>query len=155
MPGIDLKIVEHEITTYLNAKPVRQKIHPVNPRKVATIKAEVEKLLKAGFIYPIHLTQWVSNPMPVDKKQGTIRVYTNFCDLNEACPKDNYPTLFIGQIIDECASCEAFSFMDGFSSYNQIQIKLKDQQKMAFICPWGTFAYQKMPFGLKNIGATF
>jgi hypothetical protein len=57
MPGIDPKIVEHEITTYLDAKPIRQKLHPVNPRKETTIKAEVEKLLKEGFIYPIHLTQ--------------------------------------------------------------------------------------------------
>jgi hypothetical protein len=68
MPGIDPKIVEHEITTYPDAKPVRQKLHPVNPKKETTIKVEVEKLLKAGFIYPVHLTQWVSNPMPVDKK---------------------------------------------------------------------------------------
>ena len=45
--------------------------------------------------------------------------------------------------------------MDGFSRYNQIQIKPEDQHKTAFICPWGTFAYQKMPFGLKNTGATF
>jgi hypothetical protein len=73
MPGIDPKIVEHEIITYLDAKPVRQKLRSVNPRKEAAIKAEVEKFLKAGFIYPIHLTEWVSNPMPVDKKQGTIR----------------------------------------------------------------------------------
>jgi hypothetical protein len=150
MPGIDPKIVEHEITTNLDAKPVRQKLCPVNPRKAAAIKAEVEKFLKAGFIYPIHLTQWVSNPMPVDKKQGTIRVCTNFRDLNKACPKDNYPTLFIDQIIDECAGFEAFSFMDGFSGYNQIQIKPKDQHKTTFICPWGTFAYRKIPFGLKN-----
>jgi hypothetical protein len=48
MPGIDPKIVEHEITTYPDAKPVRQKLHPVNPRKAAAIKTEVEKLLKAG-----------------------------------------------------------------------------------------------------------
>jgi hypothetical protein len=95
MPGIDPKIVEHEITTYPDANLVRQKLHPVNPRKAVAIKAEVEKLLKAGFIYPIHLTQWVSNPMLVDKKQGTIRVCTDFCDLNKACPKDNYPTPFI------------------------------------------------------------
>jgi hypothetical protein len=155
MPGIDPKIVEHEITTYPDAKPVRQKLHLVNPRKATTIKAKVEKLLKAGFIYPIHLTQWVSNPMPVDKKQGTICVYTGFHDLNKACPKDNYPTPFVDQIIDECASCEAFSFMDGFSGYNQIQIKLEDQHKTTFICPWGTFTYRKMPFGLKNTGATF
>ena len=45
--------------------------------------------------------------------------------------------------------------MDGFSGYNQIQIKPEDQHKTAFICPWGTFAYRKMPFGLKNAGATF
>jgi hypothetical protein len=68
MPGIDPKIVEHQITTYPDAKPVRQKLHLVNPRKAATIKVEVEKLLKFGFIYPIHLTQWVSNSMLVNKK---------------------------------------------------------------------------------------
>jgi hypothetical protein len=56
MPGIDPKIVEHEITTYLDAKPVWQKLCSVNPRKEKTIKVEVEKLLKDGFIYPIHLT---------------------------------------------------------------------------------------------------
>jgi hypothetical protein len=155
MPGIDPKIVEHEITTYPDVKPVQQKLRPVNPRKVASIKIEVEKFLKVGFIYPIHLTQWVSNPMLVDKKQGTIRVCTDFRDLNKACPKDNYPTPFIDQIIDECAGCEAFSFMDGFLGYNQIQIKPQYQHKTTFICPWGTFAYRKMPFGLKNVGATF
>jgi hypothetical protein len=45
--------------------------------------------------------------------------------------------------------------MDGFSGYNQIQIKPEDQHKTTFICPWDTFAYRKMPFALKNVGATF
>ena len=62
---------------------------------------------------------------------------------------------FIDQIIDACMGSEVFSFMDGFSGYNQIQIKPKDQHKTAFICPWGTFAYKKIPFGLKNARATF
>ena len=78
-----------------------------------------------------------------------------FHDLNHACLKDNFPTPFIDQILDECAGSKVFSFMDGFFGYNQIQIKPEDQHKTAFICPWGTFAYQKMPFGLKNAGATF
>jgi hypothetical protein len=95
MPGIDPKIVEHEITTYPDAKPVRQKLCPFNPKKVVAIKIEVEILLKVSFIYPIHLTQWVSKLVPVNKKQGTIRVCTDFCDLNKACPKDNFPTPFI------------------------------------------------------------
>jgi hypothetical protein len=97
----------------------------------------------------------VSNPVPVNKKQGTIHVCMDFHDLNKACPKDNFPTPFIDQIVDECTGCEDFSFMDGFSGYNQIQIKPEDQHKTTFICPWGTFAYRKMPFGLKNAGATF
>ena len=73
---------------------------------------------------------------------------------NHAFPKDNYPTPFIDQIIDDCARSEIFSLMDGFSGYSQINILLVDQHKTAFICAWGTFAYKKLPFGLKNVMAT-
>jgi hypothetical protein len=79
----------------------------------------------------------------------------DFHDLKKAYPKHNFPTPSVNHIIDECAGCEVFSFMDGFSGYNQIHIKPKDQHKTTFIFPWGTFAYRKMPFGLKNVGATF
>jgi hypothetical protein len=162
LPGL-MRKCQASIQKLLNMRSLRIQTQSLLDRnfvqliqgRQAAIKAEVEKLLKAGFIYPIHLTEWVSNPVPVDKKQGTIRVCTDFRDLNKACPKENYPTPFIDQIIDECAGCEAFSFMDGFSGYNQIQIKPEDQHKTTFICPWGTFAYRKMPFGLKNAGATF
>ena len=93
--------------------------------------------------------------MPIAKKQRTIRVCVDYRDLNKACPKDNYPTPFIDQIIDDYSGCEIFSFMDGFSGYNQIDILPQDQQKMAFIFPWGTFTYKKLPFGLKNARAKF
>jgi len=84
-------------------------------------------LLKVEFIYLVPLTEWVSNPIPVTKKEGNIIAFcTDFRDLNLACPKDNYPTPFIDQIIDDCAGNEIFSFMDGFSGYNQIQIKHED-----------------------------
>jgi hypothetical protein len=155
MPGIDPAIVVHEIKTYPGAKPVRQRLRPVHPRKAAAIKLEVEKLLKAGFIYPVALTEWVSNPVPIDKKGGSIRVCVDYRDINKACPKDNFPTPFVDQIVDDCAGSEIFSLMDGFSGYNQINIAPEDQHKTAFICPWGTFAYRKLPFGLKNAGATF
>ena len=126
MPSIDPRIVVHEIKTYAGAKPIWQKLRQIHPKKVAAIKAEVEKLLRAGFIYPIPLTEWVSNIMPVTKKQGTIRVCVDYRDLNKACPKDNYPTPFINQIIDDCVCCEIFSLMDGFSGYNQIDILPQD-----------------------------
>ena len=95
------------------------------------------------------------NIVLVDKKQGTIRVYVDYRDINRAFPKDNYPTPFIDQIIDECARSEIFSLMDKFSGYKKINILPVDQHKTVFICPWGTFAYKKVPFGLKNAGATF
>jgi hypothetical protein len=103
----------------------------------------------------VALTDWVSNLVPVNKKQGTIHVCVDYRDINKACPKDNYPTPFIDQIVDDCAGSEIFSLMDGFSGYNQINILPADQHKTAFIFPWGTFAYRKLPFGLKNVGMTF
>ena len=155
MSGIDSSIVEHEIKMYPDVKPIRQRLRQVHPKKATAIKSEVEKLLHAGFIYPVPLTDWVSNIVLVMKKQGTIRVCVDYRDVNQACPKDNYPTPFIDQIIDECAGCKIFSFMDGFSGYNQINIRPQDQSKTAFICPWGTFAYRKLPFGLKNARQRF
>jgi hypothetical protein len=78
-----------------------------------------------------------------------------FHDLNKVCPKYNFLTPFIDQILDECVGSEVFFFMDGFSGYNQIQIKSEDQHKTTFIFSWGTSAYRKMPFSLKNARATF
>ena len=78
MFGIDPWIVEHEIRTYPNVKLVRQKLRDINPKKELAIKAKIEKLLKAGFIYPVPLTEWVSNPVAVNKKEGKIRVCTDF-----------------------------------------------------------------------------
>ena len=125
------------------------------PAQSGTIKTEVENFLSSGFIYPIPLTEWVSNPVPVEKKQGTIQVCVDYHYLSTACLKENYPTPFIDQILDDCARCEYFSFMDGFSGYNHIAIRKENQHKTAFICPWGTFLYLKLPFSLKNAGENF
>jgi hypothetical protein len=146
MSGIDPEIVIHEIKTYPDTKPIRQCLHPIHPRKAAAIKLEVEKLLKAGFIYPVALTDWVSNLVPIDKKQGTIRVCVDYRDINKACPKDNFPTPFVDQIVDDCARSEIFSLMDGFSGYNQINIVPEDQHKTTFISPWGTFCLSETSF---------
>jgi hypothetical protein len=103
----------------------------------------------------VALTVWVSNLVLIDKKQDTICVCIDYRDINKACPKDNFPTPFFDQIVNDCAGSEIFSLMDGFSGYNQINIIPTDQHKTAFIFPWGTFAYWKLPFGLKNVGTTF
>ena len=86
---------------------------------------------------------------------STIHVCIDYRDINQSFPKDNFPTPFVIPIVDDCARSKIFSLMDGFSGYNQINILSADQHKTTFICPWGTFAYLKLPFGLKNDGATF
>jgi hypothetical protein len=145
----------HELKTYPGVKPVRQKLCSVHPKKTVAIKAEVEKLLKSGFIYPVPLIEWVSNIVLVTKKQGKIRVCVDYRDINKACRKDNYSTPFIDQIIDNYTGSVILYFMDGFSGYNQIEFLLIDQHKPTFICPWGNFSYRKLPFGLKKAGSTF
>jgi hypothetical protein len=153
--SIDPQIFIHEIKTYPEAKLVRQKLCHLHPRKFVVINSEFEKLLKTSFIYLVLLTNWVSNMILITKKQGTICVCVDYRDINRVCLKDNYPIPSIEQIIDYCISCEIFSFMDGFSGYNQINILPLDHHKTSFICPWGTFTYQKLPFSLKNVGDTF
>ena len=87
MPSIDTSIVEHTINMYPDVKLMCQRLRPVHPKKATAIKAEVEKFLRVGFIYPVPLTEWVSNITPVMKKQGTIRVCVNYRDVNLTCPK--------------------------------------------------------------------
>jgi hypothetical protein len=68
MLGINPSIVAHEIKNFPGVKPVREKLHLVHPKKNTAIKAELEKLLKYGFIFPIPLIEWVSNIILVAKK---------------------------------------------------------------------------------------
>ena len=120
---------------YPDVQLVQQCLRPIHPNKFVAIKAEVDFFLCVGFIYPILLTDWVFNITPVMKKQGKNRVCVDYRDVNHACPKDNYPTPFIDHIIDEYVRCEIFSFMNGFSGYNQINILPEDQYKTTFIYP--------------------
>jgi ribonuclease HI len=115
----------------------------------------VKKLLAAGFIKPIQHPRWLSNIVLVKKKNGQIRCCVDFRNLNKACPKDEFPLPNIDLLIDSAAGSAMFSFMDGFSGYNQIRMSPRDAEKTAFRTPIGNFYYTVMPFGLKNAGATY
>ena len=98
---------------------------------------------------------WISNIVPISKKNGSICICINFGDLNKACPKDDFPLPNIDTIVDLIVGHSMFSLMYGLSRYNWIRIAPKDHEKIAFTCAWGTFCWNVMPFGLKNAGATY
>nr|GEW79007.1 reverse transcriptase domain-containing protein [Tanacetum cinerariifolium] len=136
-------------------------------------KKVVEKLLDAGLIYPISDSPWVSPAHCVPKKGGfTIvaneeneliptrlmtewRVCIDYRKLNEATRKDHFPLPFMDQMLERLAGNEYYCFLDGFSGYFQKPIEPRNQEKTIFTCPYGTFAYRRMPFGLCNAPGTF
>ncbi|GKC29592.1 reverse transcriptase domain-containing protein [Tanacetum coccineum] len=154
-------------------KPAVQHQRRVNPKIHEVIKAEVIKLLDAGLIYPISNSPWVS-PIHVVPKKGGMTVITNenneliptrlvtgwrvcidYRKLNDATRKDHFPLPFMDQMLERLAGNEFYCFLDGFSGYFQIPIDPQDQEKTTFTCPYGTFAYRRMPFGLCNAPGTF
>ena len=116
---------------------------------------EVNKLLAANFIQEVHYPEWLANVVMVKKANGKWRMCVDFTDLNQACPKDNFPLPRIDQLVDSTAGHKLLTFMDAFSSYNQILMAEEDQEKTAFVTSQGLYNYRVMPFGLKNAGATY
>nr|GEY29903.1 reverse transcriptase [Tanacetum cinerariifolium] len=152
---------------------VLQAMRRFNPKIHDIIKKEVEKLLDAGLIYLISDSPWVSPVHCVPKKGGfTVvgneeneliptrlvtgwRVCIDYRKLNEATRKDHFPLPFMDQMLERLAGNEFYCFLDGFSGYFQIPIDPCGQEKTTFTCPYGTFAYRCMPFGLCNALGTF
>ena len=155
MQGIHPNTCTHHIYTDDKLKPVRQPQRRMNPTMKEIVKEELQKLLNVGFIYPILDSQWVYPLVIVPKKNGKWRVCVDYRELNKATLKDHFPLPFIDQVLDSLAGKKYFSFLDGFSGYNQIRITTEDQDKTTFTCPWGTYAYNVLPFGLCNAPATF
>ena len=139
MGGIDPTVITHRLNTNPSFKPVKQKRRSFAPERQKAINEEVGKLLQAGAIREVEYPEWLANVVLV----------------KEACPKDSFPLPRIDLIVDATADHELLSFMDAFSGYNQISMDPDDQEKTSFVTEQGTYCYRVMPFGLKNVGATY
>ncbi|XP_039012179.1 uncharacterized protein LOC120141335, partial [Hibiscus syriacus] len=155
MPGLDTELVVHKLPIKPECKPVQQKLRRMKPEMLLKIKEEVKKQFDAGFLKVAKYPEWVANIVPVPKKDGKVRMCVDYRDLNRASPKDNFPLPHIDTLVDNTAGNSLFSFMDGFSGYNQIKMNPEDMEKTTFVTMWGTFCHKVMPFGLKNAGATY
>ena len=171
--GISPSICTHHIYLEANTKPTREMQRRLNPAMKEVVRGEVLKLLDAGIIYPISDSKWVSPTQVVPKKSGVTvvkndkgelvpmkmttgwRMCIDFRKLNSNTRKDHFPLPFLDQILERVAGHEFYCFLDGFSGYYQIEIAPEDQEKTTFTCPFGTFAFRRMPFGLCNAPATF
>ncbi|CAN6567570.1 unnamed protein product [Malus baccata var. baccata] len=171
--GISPTTCMHHIFLEEGAKPTREAQRRLNPPMMEVVKKEIIKLLDCGVIYPISDSRWVSPVQCVPKKTGVTvvanaenelvpqriqtgwRVCIDYRKLNATTRKDHFPLPFIDQMLERLASYAFYCFLDGYSGYNQIVISPEDQEKTTFTCPFGTFAYRRMPFGLCNAPATF
>ncbi|KAK8671022.1 hypothetical protein V6N13_037633 [Hibiscus sabdariffa] len=155
MPGLDQDIAVHRLPIKPKCRPVQQKLRRMRPEMLLKIRDEVKKQFDAGFLHVVTYSDWVANIVPVPKKDGKVRMCVDYRDLNRASPKDNFPLPHIDTLVDNTAGHSYFSFMDGFSGYNQIKMCPDDMSKTTFVTLWGTFCYKVMPFWLKNAGATY
>ncbi|GJT75480.1 DNA-directed DNA polymerase [Tanacetum coccineum] len=170
--GISPSFCTHKILMEESFKSVIQPQRRLNPKVQYVVKDEIVRLLDSGLIYPISDSPWVI-PIHVVPKKGGMTVVLNdnelipsrtvtgwracidYCKLNDATRKDHFPLLFIDQMLERLSVNEDYCFLDGFSRFFQISIALEDQEKTTFTCPYGTFAYRRMPFGLCNAPTTF
>ncbi|GKC16316.1 DNA-directed DNA polymerase, partial [Tanacetum coccineum] len=170
--GLIPSFCTHKILTEDDFKPTIQPQRRLNPRVQDVVKDEIVKLLDSGLIYPILDSSWVS-PIHVEPKKGGMTVVLNddnelipsrtvtrwrvcidYRKLNYATRKDHFPLPFIDQMLERLSGNDYYCFLDGFSGFFQIPITPEDQGKTTFTCPYRTFAYRIMPFGLYNALAT-
>jgi hypothetical protein len=137
------------------------------------VKKEVLKLLHAGIVYPVPHSEWVSHVQVVPKKGGMTvvkneknelipqrtvigwRIRIDYRKLNKVTRKDHFPLPFIDEMLERSANHSFFCFLDGYSGYHQIPIHPSDRSKTTFTCPYGTYAYRRMSFGLCSAPASF
>jgi hypothetical protein len=153
--GITRGVIEHKLVIDSSYKPVKQKERRYTSERCETIQQEVNRLREAGFIRPVDYPSWLANLVLVEKLDGSWRICIDYTSLNKACSKDEYPLPHICQIVDSTVSCELLLFLDSYSGYHQISRTIDDEEKIAFITPFGIFCYTKMALSLKNRGATY
>jgi hypothetical protein len=149
------EIMQHKIPLKHGSKPFKHKSRQFNPLLLPIIEKEMKRLLNAKIIVPLRYSEWVENLVPVKKKNGEIRLCVDFRNMNMCSLKDNYPLPKMDHILQRVVGAQRISMLDGYSGYNQISVMEEDKNKTTFTTPWGTFMYEKMPFGLMNAGETF
>ncbi|PIK36770.1 hypothetical protein BSL78_26396 [Apostichopus japonicus] len=144
---------EHDVYV-TNEVPITQKAYRLPQAKRAEIKSQLEQMLEAGIIKPSS-SPWASPIVSVPKKDGSIRICTDYRKLNQVTKFDAYPIPRVDDIIDDVSGSPFISTLDLTKGYYQVPLSQAAREKSAFITPFGLFEYLVMPFGMRNAPATF
>ncbi|GJW63661.1 putative nucleotidyltransferase, ribonuclease H [Tanacetum coccineum] len=155
MTGVPRRIIEHSLNVNPSLEPFCLKRRTFSPEKSKAVTNEVAEWVRAGIVHPVKYPTYISNPVLVKKCDGSWRMCTDFKNLNSACPKDYYPLPSIDCKVEAVMGFKYKCFLDAYKGYHQIQMAREDEEKTAFYTEQGTYCYMKMPFGLKNAGATY
>jgi hypothetical protein len=130
MSGVPRELVEHKLKVYPQARPIRQKLRRFTPDKREAIRAELARLVAAGFIREVLHPEWLANLVLVLKKNKVDwRMCVDYTDLNKHCPKDPFGLPRINQVVDSTTGCSMLSFLDCYSGYHQISLTKEDKEK--------------------------
>ncbi|GJR79066.1 reverse transcriptase domain-containing protein [Tanacetum coccineum] len=155
MTGVPRHIAEHRLNIREGCLLIRQKRRSQAADRNQAIQEEVEKLVDVGIMKEVHYHSWLSNPVMVKKHDGSWRMCVDLKDLNKACPKDGYPLLEIDWKVESLCGFPFKCFLNTYKGYHQIKMAKEDEEKTAFITSQRVFCYSKMPFNLRNVGATY
>ncbi|KAK8990900.1 hypothetical protein V6N11_028856 [Hibiscus sabdariffa] len=171
--GVSPSTCMHKIKVEEGARSSRENQRRLNPPMMEVVKKEIQKLLDTDIIYlisdsnlvsPVHVVPKKTRVTVIENSEGELvptrvqngwRVCIDYRKLNSLTRKDHFPLPFIDQMIKRLAGKSHYCCLDGFSGFFQIPVTPEDQEKTTFTCPFGTFAYRRMSFGLCNAPATF
>ena len=126
----------------------------LNPDQKENLRDQIDEWLEQGVIEP-SLSPWASPLVPVKKKDGWTRWVTDLRELNMQTVKDSYPFTNIQEILHSLQGATVFSSLDACGAYHAVRIEPGSHAFTAFISPFGTFQYIRMPFGLANVESVY
>ena len=148
-------LIKFHIQIKEGAKPVRQRLRPLNPIQAADLKRQLEEWERSGVVEE-STSEWASPLVPVRKKDSDkLRWCVDFRALNTATQGDAYPLIAVENCLTQLSNAKIFSSLDSCGAYHAISIHPESRDYTSFITPHGLYRFARMPFGLKNAGSAY
>ncbi|GJX31498.1 reverse transcriptase domain-containing protein [Tanacetum coccineum] len=146
---------KHRVNELKHVELVKQKKRSMAPERNEAIRIQVEELTKVNILREVKYQMWVSNPVIVRKADGRWKLCVDFTDINKACPKEHHPLPTADKKVEDLYKYWLKCFLDAYKGYHHIPVAERDKEKTEFFTREGVLCYKRLPFGLKNAGATY